>query len=330
MIETDCVCVLGPERPGAIVRRRALPDTSPGAVLVKVDYAGLNYKDALATVPHANVVRSFPRIGGSDFSGVVVESRDPSFASGDLVFSCANGLGVDRDGGFAGFVILSGDHLRHLPQSLSTFEISALGVAGITAALSVHLLEAQGLVPGQGPVLVTGATGGVGTMAIEMLARLGHEVVALTGKCDQEQLLLDLGASEVLVATALQASTKPLGRATWAGAIDNVGGETFDRVIRRMKPKACLASVGNAAGNVFTSNLLPFILRGVRIVGVNLTEYAALMDVLLARLAEEIKPTRALSRTQVIAMDDVPRMLEAMIARKTTGRIVMRPQLSTL
>ncbi len=326
--EINCVCVLGEGRQGAFVRRKALADTTLGAVTVQVAYAGLNYKDALATVPEARVIRNYPRIAGSDFSGVVVESADPAFAPGDKVFSCANGIGVERDGGFADYVRVDRDHLRHLPASLSTFEIAALGVAGITAALSVHLLEDQGLVPGAGPVLVTGATGGVGTMAIEMLARRGHRVVALTGKASQELVLRELGACEVITRLPAEGTPKPLAPAAWAGAIDTVGGETFDGLIRSMKPKACIASVGNAAGNALVSNLLPFILRGVRIVGVNLTEYAPLTEVLLARLSDEMKPTRAIGLTQVVGMNEVPRMLQAMLRREITGRIVMRPQQS--
>ncbi|SCK26101.1 putative quinone oxidoreductase, YhdH/YhfP family [Variovorax sp. HW608] len=325
MRNIDCICILGPNRPGASLLRRPLSATTPGSIVVRVEYAGLNYKDALATMPDSKVLRHFPRIGGSDFSGVVVESLDPFFRPGDKVFSCANGLGVDRDGGFAEFVRIDGTHLRHLPAALSAFEICALGVAGITAALSLHLLEAQGLVCGAGPVLVTGATGGVGTMAIEMLARLGHEVIAHTAKPEMRQHLLDLGASDVISTTATERPGKPLERATWAAAIDTIGGDGLDLMIRRMMPRGCIASVGNAAGNTFASNLLPFILRGVRIIGVNLTEYAELMDTLMARLADELKPVRALGLTQIVDMEDVPHMLNAMLERRTTGRIVMHP-----
>jgi len=325
MTPIQCITFERGEPPRAVWGTRDLETTSPGDIVVRVEYAGLNYKDALALVPGSQVIRDFPRIGGSDFAGVVLSSRDPLFESGDAVFGCARGLGVSRDGGFTQQVRVNRAHVHAVPPGLSTFEMAALGVAGMTAALALHLLEQQGLRPSQGPVAVSGASGGVGSLAVELLSRHGYAVVACSGKPEQVPWLRQLGAQEVIDPDRLSPHGKPLAPARWAGAIDTVGGAVLDGLIRGLQPRAAAACVGNVAGNTLTTSVLPFLLRGVRLVGVNLSEYADLTDALLAHLVRGM-PAQAIAQVRVIAMREVPAWLQAMVRRETHGRIVMRAE----
>lgn len=325
MTNIQCITFEGGDPPLAVWHTRDLETTSPGDIVVRVDYAGLNYKDALALVPGSQVIRDFPRIGGSDFAGVVLSSRDPLFQPGDAVFGCARGLGVSRDGGFTQQLRVDRAHLHAVPSGLSTFQMAALGVAGMTAILALHLLEQQGLRPEQGPVVVSGASGGVGSLAVEMLSRLGYAVVACSGKPAQAAWLRGLGAVEVIDSARLLEGDKPLAPARWAGAIDTVGAQVLGGLIRGLCPRAAVACVGNVGGNRFSASVLPFLLRGVRLVGVNLSEYADLTEVLLAHLVRGL-PLQAIAQTEVIAMSAVPERLQAMVRRETHGRIVMRAQ----
>lgn len=297
-------------------------DLSPGEVVIRTAHAGLNYKDALAA--QGRVISRYPRVAGSDFSGVVLHSDDARFAPGDAVLACADGLGVERDGGFSELVRVPADSLLHLPAGLSLLDAAALGVAGFTAALAVHLLEEAGLRSGQGPVLVTGASGGVGTMALDMLAMRGHEVCAMSGKSQQRENLLRLGASQWLDGRQPPALNRPLESGQWAGAVDTVGGDYLPWIIASTRERGVIASLGNAAGNSFSSSVLPFILRSIKLIGVNVTAYRSLEQTLWTRLATDLRPARALKMVQQIDFAQVPEYLERLRKREVTGRVVAR------
>ena len=210
-------------------------ELSPGDVVIRVAYSSINYKDALAATGQNEIVKQYPRIGGIDLTGTVAASSDGRFAPGDEVVVHGFGIGVDHDGGHAGYARVAGDWVMHLPDGLSLFEAAVLGGAGYTAALSLHLMELNGLEPGRGPVLVTGATGGVASLAIDMLSTRGYSVTALTGKKDAADALLALGADRVLFQGDVEMGTRPLEKGQWAGAVDSLGGGTLAWVTRTMQ-----------------------------------------------------------------------------------------------
>jgi len=305
------------------VVRLGLADLSPGDVVIRTAYAGVNYKDALATTEHGRVIRQFPRVIGSDASGRVVASGHPAFREGDEVAVLGRGFGVDHDGGFSQYLRVPAEWVTPLPPGMTLLSAAALGIAGYTAALAVHLLQQAGVRPGQGTVLVNGATGAVSGMGIEMLAGLGHAVAAVSAKAGQESLLRELGAREVLAAADLPDRGKPLEAARWAAALDALGGPHLDLILRTLAPRGCVASFGNVTGNALTTSVLPFILRGVRLIGVNLTYYLDLEAELWRRLATDLAPRRTLERVRILALDELRDQLQRMLAGQTVGRAVV-------
>ena len=302
----------------------ALEDLSPGDVVIRTAYAGVNYKDALATTDEGKIIRRFPRIGGIDMSGVVETSGDPRFRRGDQVLVHSRGLGVEHDGGFSEYVRVPADWVVPLPEGLALVDAAALGVAGYTAALAIHFLEENGVHPQIGPILVTGATGGVATMAIDMLAAKGYSVTALTGKTSAAERLKALGAVDVLTAAEVVDSGKPLDKPRWAGAVDSVGGEQLGRVLRGMQPNGVVTSFGNAGGNEFSGNVLPFILRGVRLIGVSIPATLALQKAVWARLSTDLKPRHLSENTSTIALDALPAFIQVMLAGGSQGRTIVQ------
>jgi len=246
-----------------------LDDLDPGEVVIQTHYSSVNYKDALAATGAGKVIRRFPCVGGVDVAGVVVHSDDARFKAGDAVLVTGYGMGVDHDGGFAEYVRAPADWVVPLPQGLTLFDAMALGTAGVAAALSIHRLEQNELRPKNGKVIVTGATGGVASLAIQMLAQLGYHVVALTGKDTEHDYLKSLGAAEILSRKDLEMGTRPLEKAQWAGALDAVGGETLAWLTRTMQQNGVIASFGNAGGIELNTTVMPFILRGVRLIGID-------------------------------------------------------------
>lgn len=311
------------DRVSAAITDVSLDTLTPGEVVVRSAYAGLNYKDALATTDQGKVIRHFPRIGGSDVSGVVVASDDVRFRPGDAVMAYARGLGVDEDGGFSQYVRLRAEHTLPLPNGLDLLEATALGVAGYTAALAVHLLLESGLEPAAGNVLVNGATGGVGSMAVEMLSGLGFRVSAMSSKADEDDMLLRLGAVEMIRSSSIENSGRPLERSRWIGAIDNVGGAQLAWLTRTLRPRGVIASVGNAGGSELATSVLPFILRGIRLLGVNVSYYGELETLLWQRLATDLKPARLRHNTKLIALDQLPDRIQQMLSGQSTGRSVV-------
>lgn len=242
---------------------------SAGDVTVRVDYSTLNYKDGLAISGRSPVVRSFPMIPGIDFAGVVEQSDHPDFAPGDRVFANGWGLGEKHWGGLTQKTRVAGDFLLKAPAVLDNHTLMVVGTAGYTAMLCVMALQKQGVTPDQGPVLVTGANGGVGSFAVAFLAKLGYQVVASTGRLEEAERLKALGASEIIDRNTLTAPGKPLGREQWAAAIDSVGSHTLANVCAGVRYGGVVAACGLAQGMDFPATVAPFILRGVTLAGVD-------------------------------------------------------------
>ncbi len=301
-------------------------DLMPGEVVFKNAYSSVNYKDALAaTGVGGKVIRKYPLVGGIDAAGVVLSSSDARFKPGDEVICTSYDFGVAHDGGFAQVCRVPADWVVPLPQGLSSFEAMVLGTAGYTAGLAVELLELNGLAPSNGKVLVNGATGGVASLAIDMLAGKGYNVTALTGKDSEHTFLQKLGAQEVLARGALDMGTRPLEKPLWAAAFDSVGGEQLGWLTRTMNPHGLIASFGNAGGIELKTNVLPFILRGVRLIGVDSAATPMpLRRKVWQRLASDLKPRHLADIANPIALNDLGAYFDKMLKGAIRGRAVVR------
>lgn len=300
-----------------------LDDLSPGEVVIRVAYTSINYKDALAAAGLNQIVRAYPRIGGIDLTGRVEQSSDARFAPGDAVVVHGFGIGVDHDGGHAQFARVHGDWVMPLPEGLSLREAAILGAAGYTAALCVHWMEHNGLAPGGLPVAVSGATGGVASVAIDILAGRGYEVAAISGKGDEDGYLKALGAAQVLAPSVAAPTGRPLDGGRWAGAVDSVGGEMLAWLLRSAAPGAVVTSFGNAGGAELHTTVLPFILRGVRLIGINANSPMALRRTVWARLAGDCRPRHLERIAQTVPFDELPAAMARMRERATRGRMVV-------
>ena len=301
----------------------SLDDLSPGNVVIQVAFSSINYKDALASKGLNAIIRTWPRIGGIDLTGTVLESADVRFQPGDAVVVHGFGIGVDHDGGHAQMARVPGDWVLPIPKGLSLFEAAVIGVAGYTAAYAMHLMELNGLAPNQGSVLVTGATGGVASVAIDMLAQRGYQVTAMSGKTDEIPYLKSLGASEVIGRLAPQERPKPLEKAQWAGAVDSVGGATLAWLTRTILPGGVIASFGNAGGAELETTVLPFILRGIRLLGVNANSPMPVREIVWKKIANEYRPKHLAQIAQVIGMEELPSYLDRTLAGQIRGRTVI-------
>ena len=297
-----------------------------GEVTIRVHYSSINYKDALAATGAGKIIRRFPCVGGIDLAGEVVESSDARFSPGDRVIATSFDIGVAHHGGYAEFARVPAGWVVPLPAGLSLFEAMALGTAGFTAALGIVRMEDNGLAPANGPVIVTGATGGVGGLAIDMLARLGYHVVALTGKAAEADYLKGLGAAEIRLRSTIDFDkVRPLETALWAGAVDNVGGPILHWVLATMKQAGVVASIGNAASFNLNTTVFPFILRGVSLLGVD-SGYMGFptRQRVWERLAADLKPRHLAEVTRTIGFDELPGAFDAYIAGQVKGRTVVR------
>jgi NADPH2:quinone reductase len=303
----------------------ALSELSSGEVVFQTAYSSVNYKDALAATGVGKIIRSFPRIAGIDATGTVISSADGRFKAGDEVICTSYEFGVGHDGGYSQVCRVPADWVVPLPRGLSLFEAAALGVAGYTAGLAVELLELNGMAPNNGKVLVNGATGGVSTLAIDILARLGYHVVAVTGKDTEHEFLKRLGAAEVASRHKLEMGGRPLEKSLWAAAFDSVGGEHLAWLTRTMQPNGLIASFGNAGGIEFKTTVLPFILRGVRLIGVNSGDTPMpLRRKVWKRLATDLKPRHFNEIAHAISLEDLPGYFEKMLKGGIKGRAVVR------
>jgi acrylyl-CoA reductase (NADPH) len=297
----------------------------PGEVTIRVAYSSVNYKDALAATGAGRIIRRFPCIGGIDLSGTVIESADPRFAPGEAVIATSYDIGVAHHGGYAEVARIPADWVIKLPAGLGLKDAMALGTAGFTAGLGIVRMEENGLKPANGPVIVTGATGGVGSLAIDMLAGLGYHVVALTGKESEKDYLLGLGAKEVMLRQSLDlAKIKPMGRETWAGAVDNLGGDVLAWVVSTMKQGGTIASIGLAASMNLNTTVAPFILRGACLLGID-SGYIGepYRSGVWRRLTLDLRPKHLAAMTRIIGFDQLPSVFEAFIQGRAHGRVVV-------
>lgn len=297
----------------------------PGELTIKVAWSSVNYKDALAATGAGRIIRRFPCVGGIDLAGTVVESKDGRFSVGDEVIATSYDIGVAHHGGYAQKARVPADWALKLPAGLTLKEAMSLGTAGFTAGLAVVRMEHDGLKPANGPVVVSGATGGVGSIAIEILARLGYHVVALTGKEQESDYLKSLGAKEVMLRQSLDlAKIKPLDKAMWAGAVDNLGGEVLSWMASTMQIGGTLASVGLAASMSLNTTVAPFILRGVSLLGIDSVNCPMpLRAEVWRRLATDMKPAHLAELTRTIAFDELPGVFDDFIKSRVKGRIVV-------
>lgn len=296
-----------------------------GDVVVRVEYSSINYKDALAATGAGKVVRRFPCVGGIDLAGTVVSSSDARFRAGDSVLATGYQLGVGHDGGYAEYARLPADWIVPLPSGLSVFDAMAIGTAGFTAALAIARMQLNGLSPDDGPVIVTGASGGVGSIAIDILSGLGYTVTALTGKNAEHAFLRELGAANVLDRHTVERGERPLESAMWAGAVDNLGGEWLAWLTRSMKQRGCIASIGLAAGTELRTTVMPFILRGVSLLGIDSSATPMpVREAVWRRLATDMRPRHLARIAQVIEFDALPQWLPRFLEGGIRGRVVVR------
>ena len=303
-----------------------LEELAAGEVVLRTAYSSVNYKDALAgTGAGGRIIRKYPLVGGIDAAGVVVSSSDPRFKPGDEVICTSYDLGVAHDGGYAQTCRVPADWVVPLPQGLTLFEAMALGTAGYTAGLAMELLELNGLAPDRGKVLVNGATGGVASLAIDMLAGRGYAVTAVTGKDAEHGFLKTIGAGEVLARNTLDLGKRPLEKTLWAAAFDSVGGDQLAWLTRTMQQAGLIASFGNAGGIELKTTVLPFILRGVRLIGVD-SAYTPmpLRRKVWGRLASDLKPRHLADIAHIVTLDELPDYFDRILKGKTRGRAVVK------
>ncbi|NRD78182.1 acryloyl-CoA reductase [Bacillus sp. BRMEA1] len=295
-------------------------------VLIKVAYSSINYKDGLASIPNGKIVSTYPFVPGIDLAGTVVSSADPRYQEGDLVIATSYEIGVSHYGGFSEYARIPGDWIVPLPDNLSLKEAMIYGTAGFTAALSIQRLEENGLTPEKGKVLVTGATGGVGSLAVAMLAQRGYDVAASTGKASEQEFLLKLGAKEILSREEVfNGKIKALDKKIWAGAVDPVGGEQLASILSKLQYDGSVAVSGLTGGGNVPATVFPFILRGINLLGID-SVYCP-MDVrekLWSRMASDLKPKLLEDIAKEISLEELPEALSVILKGQAKGRFVVK------
>lgn len=303
----------------------SLDDLNAGEVTIRAEYSSVNYKDALAGTGRGQIARRLPLVGGIDVAGTVVESGG-GFSAGDAVLVTGCGLSENHDGGYAEYVRVPADSVIPLPGDLDAFTAMTLGTAGFTAAVALQRLQENGVTPDAGPIVVTGATGGVGSIAVDILSGLGYEIVAVSGKADAEAWLKELGATRVIDRDGLTTKGRPLEKAAWGGAIDNVGGAMLGELLRTTAPWGSIASIGLAGGHELDATVMPFILRGVSLLGISSANCPRdRRERAWARLGSNWKPRHLDAiRAGTVGLDDLGDVFERMLAGETRGRTVVR------
>jgi acrylyl-CoA reductase (NADPH) len=308
------------------VKQVSFQDLPAGEVLIKVAYSGINYKDGLASLPDGKIVRSYPFIPGIDLAGVVVSSEDPRYTEGDQVIATSYEIGVSHYGGYSEYARIPADWIVPLPKNLSLKEAMIYGTAGFTAALSVQRLEENGLTPEKGKVLVTGATGGVGSLALAILAKRGYDVVASTGKRSEHDYLHKLGAKEVVSREDVyNGKVKALDKQLWAGAVDPVGGESLAAILSKIQYNGSVAVSGLTGGGHVPTTVFPFILRGINLLGID-SVYCP-MEVrkpLWQRMASDYKPEMLESISKEISLEELPQTLPIILQGQARGRFIVK------
>ena len=303
-----------------------LDDLMPGEVVIKVSHSSVNYKDALAATGKGRILRRFPLVGGIDLAGAVISSSVKRYRKGQKVLVTGCGLGEEHDGGYAEYARVKGEWVIPMPKGFTPETAMMIGTAGFTAALAIEKLEHNGLTPKGKPVIVTGATGGVGSIAVNMLARRGYEVVAVTGKKEAQDYLKQLGATSILLRSEIDFGQKPLERIQWQGALDNVGGEMLTWLTRTTDWWGSIASIGLAGGHQLNTTVMPFILRGVNLLGVNsMATPRKLRLKVWNRIAGDLKPSKLkLIGHEQVAFDQLPQAFPKVLEGRHQGRIVVK------
>jgi acrylyl-CoA reductase (NADPH) len=302
-----------------------LDDLCDGEVVIRGAYSSINYKDALAATGTGKILRKYPLVAGVDIAGTVVSSADERISEGDQVVVTGCGLSETHDGGFAQYARVRGDWAIPLPDGLDPRTAMGIGTAGYTAAMAIHRMEHNGQRPDQGPIAVDGATGGVGSMAVDMLACRGYDVTALTGKSDADDYLLGLGAGEILHLKSLELGSRPLEKALWAGAIDNLGGDILGWLTRTTQPNGNIASIGLAAGVELSTTVMPFILRGINLLGINSVDVSRDERIIVwNRIATDLRPAHlAEIASREVSLEELPNFFQAYIDGRVIGRTVV-------
>jgi acrylyl-CoA reductase (NADPH) len=303
-----------------------LDDLSEGEVVIRAAYSDVNYKDALAATGSAKIMRRLPMVGGIDVSGHVHSSTDARFKEGDAVLVAGANMSEEFDGGYAQYVRVPSEAVVAVPNGLTLYETMAVGTAGFTAALAVEQMERCGQAPELGPILVNGATGGVGSFVIDMLAGRGYDVTAFTGKHDSEAYLRELGATDVKFRDEVEMGSRPLERAVWGGAVDSVGGEQLGWLTRTVVPEGCIAAIGLAGGIKLETTVMPFILRGINLLGINSVTISPEMRARVwERVATDLRP-RHFGKivTREVSLEELPGVFDAYISGDVTGRTVVK------
>ncbi len=303
-----------------------LDDLCDGDVVIRGAYSSINYKDALAATGAGRILRKFPLVGGVDIAGTVVSSTDVRINEGDEVVVTGCGLSETHDGGFAEFARVKGEWVMPLPEGIDARAAMGIGTAGFTAALAIHRMEQNDQRPEHGPIAVTGATGGVGSMAIDMLTGSGYSVSAITSKTNADEYLHGLGAAEIVNFTELEIGTRPLEKAVWGGAVDNLGGEILGWLIRTTRPYGNIASIGLAAGTELSATVMPFILRGVSLLGINSVEVPRAHRIeVWNRIASDLKPRHlAEIASREVQLAEMPDLLQDFVDGRVIGRTIVR------
>ena len=304
----------------------SVDNLTEGDVVIKVSHSTINYKDALAATGKGRILRKYPLNGGIDLAGTVVQSTDSRHKEGDSVLVVGCGLSEVLDGGYSEYARIPGNCVVPMPSGLNEYEAMAFGTAGFTAAIAVIRMEDNGQIPSRGPIVVTGATGGVGSFAISMFAKLGYEVIAFTGKKEHEEYLKKLGASDLIDRNSLEMGSRPLEKAVWGGAVDNVGGDTLAWLTRTVVPWGNIGSVGLAGGIKLDTTVMPFILRGVSLLGINSLEMPVeVRDKAWERMCSDLKPHNLdLIVRQVIEFDQLPKAFDQFMSGSIVGRVVVK------
>jgi putative YhdH/YhfP family quinone oxidoreductase len=304
----------------------SVDDLDPGDVVVRTKYSTINYKDALSYNGAGKIMRKYPTNAGIDMAGTVESSSDARWKRGDKVIVHAYDMGVAHDGGYSERVRVPGDWIVRRPESMTAFDAMTLGTAGFTAAQAIMLMEHNGLKPENGPVAVTGATGGVGSVAVEILAKNGYEVVAITGKKEASNYLKELGAREVMLRQSIDlAKIRPLDKSTWAGVVDNLGGDLLAWLLSTMKVGGTVGAVGLAADMKLNTTVAPFILRGVALLGADSANCPmALRQKIWNKLAVEWRPDKVHDQVRTIDFEDLPTHFDPFLKGMVRGRTVVR------
>jgi len=302
-----------------------IDDLSTGDVVIRVSHSTINYKDALAATGAGKILRTFPLVGGIDLAGSVVSSQDDHWSEGDLVLVNGCGLSETRDGGYAEYARVAADSIVRVPDGMNAAQVMQIGTAGYTAALAIHRMEQNGQSPDGGPVVVTGATGGVGSIAVDMLHGRGYGVVAVTGKSDQCDYLKSIGAGEILIRDDIDLGQRPLEKARWGGAIDNLGGDYLTWLTRTMNYGGNIASIGLAASHELNTTVIPFILRAVCLLGINSVDTPRELRLKVwERIGTDLKPEHLdIIGSRTISLDELPAAFQAYIDGTVTGRTVV-------